>query len=177
MWQRGDSAAAVPQSGSQTARGSLQALVSSRNRSSSCTRFGVSRSCWKLLVWPFDIRCLSLANLDGCIGSLTRAAGTLYRRMHDRSCSEHVVSCTHRRTDAGVFSFGYGLSDTFSPSRRGSSIPVMPISMRSVAKSSYSTCQWPLAVSGWDFNNKRSCYLSVTVDHELRAFASWGTSF
>src|SRR6266576_2605300 len=52
-----------------------------------------------------------------------------------------------------------------TPSRRGSSIPVMPISVRSVARSSYSTCQWP--VSGRDLNNKRNCYLSVV--HELRA--------
>jgi hypothetical protein len=53
-----------------------------------------------------------------------------------------------------------------TPSRRGSSIPVMPIRVRSVAKLSYSTCQWP--VSGRHFNNKRNCYLSVV--HELSAF-------
>src|SRR6267154_4988755 len=53
-----------------------------------------------------------------------------------------------------------------TPFRRGSSIPVMPISVRSIAKSSYSTCQLP--VSSWDLNNKRNCYLSVV--HELRAF-------
>ena len=34
--------------------------------------------------------------------------------LRDRPSSEHVVSSTHRHTDAGVFAFGYGLSDTFS---------------------------------------------------------------
>ena len=34
--------------------------------------------------------------------------------LRNRPGSEHVVPCTHRHTDAGVFAFGYGLSDTFS---------------------------------------------------------------
>ncbi len=34
--------------------------------------------------------------------------------LRDRPGSEHIISCTHHHTDAGVFAFGYGLSDTFS---------------------------------------------------------------
>lgn len=34
--------------------------------------------------------------------------------LRDRPSSEYVVSCAHRHTDAGLFTFGYGLSDTFS---------------------------------------------------------------
>ena len=34
--------------------------------------------------------------------------------LRDRLGSEHVVSRTHRHTDAGLFTFGYGLEDTFS---------------------------------------------------------------
>ena len=34
--------------------------------------------------------------------------------LRDRPGSEHVVSRTHRHIDAGLFTFGYGLSDTFS---------------------------------------------------------------
>ena len=34
--------------------------------------------------------------------------------LRDRPSSEHVVSGAHRHTDAGVFAFGYGISDTFS---------------------------------------------------------------
>ena len=32
----------------------------------------------------------------------------------NRPGGEHVVSCTHRHTDVGLFTSGYGLSDTFS---------------------------------------------------------------
>jgi hypothetical protein len=34
--------------------------------------------------------------------------------LHNRLSSEHVISCTHCHTDAGVFAFGYSLLDTFS---------------------------------------------------------------
>ena len=61
----GDSAAGkknpVPQSGFQTARSLLQALVSSRKQSSSCMHFGFLRSCGKLRAWPLNVRCLRRA--------------------------------------------------------------------------------------------------------------------
>ena len=34
--------------------------------------------------------------------------------LRDQPGSEHVVSRTHRHTDAGLFTFGYGPEDTFS---------------------------------------------------------------
>ena len=64
----GDSAAEgegpVPHPGSHSARGLLQALVSSKNRSSDSARFGFSSSCGKVRGRPLTVRCLRRAAVN-----------------------------------------------------------------------------------------------------------------
>jgi hypothetical protein len=68
-WQRGrlrrrKKESPVPHPGSHSARGLLQALVSSRNRSSDWTRSGVSSSCGKLRGRPLTVKCLRRAAVN-----------------------------------------------------------------------------------------------------------------
>jgi hypothetical protein len=99
-WQRGrlrrrKKESPVPHPGSHSARGLLQALVSSRNWSSDWTRSGVSSSCGKLRGRPLTVKCLRRAAVNR--GQEKSTCSTVWRASPHWQATCSWVYCGKKR--------------------------------------------------------------------------------